>query len=76
MTEPRVLAPITVGALRSYLAEQGLADHLPVVVGGTDFDDAERTLIGIADDLRHDALGPFGGRLVIAATGLGLVDEG
>ncbi|AHJ58517.1 hypothetical protein [Amycolatopsis keratiniphila] len=72
---PEAPEPLTVGELRAYLAcRPDLADDLPVVVGGHDFDEPSRKLQGLADAVWTDAQGAFGGRLVIAAMGLGLSD--
>lgn len=69
-------SPLTVGALRAFLACQpDLPDDLPVVVGGVDWDDHDRRLTGLADAIWSDAEGAFGGRLCIAAMDLGLVTE-
>ncbi|WP_328530106.1 hypothetical protein OG984_02680 [Nocardioides sp. NBC_00368] len=69
-------SPLTVGALRTFLAcRPDLPDDLPVVVGGVDWDDHDRMFTGLADAIWSDGEGAFGGRLCIAAMTLGLVDE-
>ncbi|MDQ1537158.1 MAG: rRNA (uridine2552-2-O)-methyltransferase [Actinomycetota bacterium] len=67
------LAPLTVGDLRALLASEQLPDDLPVIVGGQDFDDPGKTWSGLADAVWVDDQGPPGGRLCLAAMGLGLV---
>lgn len=67
--------PLTIGALRAFLAcRPDLSDDLPVVVGGVDFDDPDRKMMGMADVLWSDAQGAFGGRLCITAESIGLAD--
>ncbi|MFI1919381.1 hypothetical protein [Nocardia sp. NPDC020380] len=65
--------PMTVGRLRQFLNDIAVPDHLPVVVGGLDFDDPSRHFNGLADAIWADNEGQFGGRLCIAAQGIGLV---
>ncbi len=68
-------SPLTVGDLRRLLAESDLNDEFPVVVGGRDWDDHSKMLVGLADDTWTDNEGQFGGRLCIAAMHLGLVEQ-
>ncbi|MGV9384654.1 hypothetical protein ACWDRB_53180 [Nonomuraea sp. NPDC003707] len=51
-----------------------MPDDVPIVVGGVEFDDPDKRLIGLADDIWLDGEGALGGRLVLAAAGIGLVD--
>lgn len=68
-------SPLTIGALRAFLAcRPDLSDDLPVVVGGIDYDDSARELSGLADAVWSDTQGAFGGRLCISALGIGLAD--
>ncbi|MBN9747761.1 hypothetical protein DMP23_42865 [Amycolatopsis sp. A1MSW2902] len=62
--------PLTIGAMRAFLAcRPDLADDLPVVVGGVDFDDPDRKMMGMADVLWSDTQGAFGGRQRHAVVG-------
>lgn len=68
--------PLTVGGLRAFLAcRPELDDDVPVVVGGEDFDDPARQLVGMADAVWTDTEGAFGIRLCVAAVGIGLADS-
>ncbi|MEV6030068.1 hypothetical protein AB0L65_02905 [Nonomuraea sp. NPDC052116] len=60
--------------MRRFLLKEAVPDDVPIVVGGVEFDDPNKRLIGLADDIWLDGEGALGGRLVLAAAGIGLVD--